>query len=128
MEPFVLAAVAFVCDGALLTVRKAGTERYLLPGGKLEPGESPLQAAVREVAEEIGLDVEELTELGVYSAAAANEPGRSLVSTVYVGELTGEPRACGEIAELRWSSLVAPPADLAPLLAEHVVPALLARR
>ena len=36
-----------------------------LPAGKLEKGESPSEAAIREVAEEVGLDVrEELEEVG----------------------------------------------------------------
>ena len=52
---FVVAAVAFVRDGHVLTVRKRGTTRFMLPGGKLEPGESAYAAAVREIREEVGL-------------------------------------------------------------------------
>ncbi|MDQ4110455.1 MAG: NUDIX domain-containing protein, partial [Actinomycetota bacterium] len=39
----------------MLTVRKNGTTKFMLPGGKLEPGESAAEAAVREVAEELGV-------------------------------------------------------------------------
>ncbi|WP_308195996.1 NUDIX hydrolase [Nocardioides bruguierae] len=126
MEPIILAAVAFVRDGRLLTVRKAGTTMFLLPGGKLEPGETPLEAARREVSEEVALDVAaaDLRLLGEFAAPAANEPGRSVVSTVYAADLPGEPVRSGEIAELRWSSLATPEDDLAPLLRDHVVPAL----
>src|SRR5699024_9883355 len=42
----------------LLTVRKQGTSRFMLPGGKLDPGEDAQQAAVREVAEELGLTID----------------------------------------------------------------------
>ena len=42
-------------DGLVLTVRKQGSDGFMMPGGKPEPGETPLQTACREVNEEIGL-------------------------------------------------------------------------
>lgn len=38
---------------------------WSLPGGKVEPGETPLQGAIRELEEETGIRVEEVTELGL---------------------------------------------------------------
>lgn len=124
MEPIVVAAVAFTRDGRVLTVRKRGTVMFMLPGGKLEPGESPADAARREVAEEVGLGVADLELLGEFTAAAANEPDRTVSSTVYRAPLPGEPRPAGEIAEIRWSPVDAVSGDLAPLLRDHVLPAL----
>jgi 8-oxo-dGTP pyrophosphatase MutT (NUDIX family) len=124
---FVVAAVAFVRDGRVLTVRKRGTSRFMLPGGKLEPGESAYAAAVREVREEVGLEVDDLTLLGEFTADAANEPGHLVESTVYAASLPGgvvEPAAAGEIAELRWVELAGAHDDLAPLLVDHVMPLL----
>ena len=40
--------------GLVLTVRKTGASGYMMPGGKPDPGETPLGAAVREVTEELG--------------------------------------------------------------------------
>jgi 8-oxo-dGTP diphosphatase len=124
----VVAAVAFVRDGQVLTVRKRGTTRFMLVGGKPEPGESTYDAAVRETREEVGLDVSgpgALEPLGVYLAPAANEPGRELHSTVFTAALPAEPRAAAEIAELRWMSLDGEGhEDLAPMLEHHVLPAL----
>ncbi|WP_426120332.1 DUF4031 domain-containing protein [Kocuria sp. LHG3120] len=118
-------------DGALLTVRKRGTERFMLVGGKLDPGESPAAAAVRESAEEVGLrlDAAQLRPLGVFVAPAANEAGTWVRCTVFTAPLTGRPVPLAEIEELRWQpvdedSAGALPADLAPLLREHVIPAL----
>ncbi len=91
-------------DGAVVTVRKAGTDRFMLPGGKWEEGESPLGCAIREVGEELGtiLEPQALTPLGRFDTATANEPGFLLVSEVFAAEVDGlqEPRA--EIAEARW--------------------------
>ncbi|MFW0797067.1 NUDIX domain-containing protein [Gordonia sp. CPCC 205515] len=111
--------------GDLLTVRKRGTERFMLPGGKPEPGESAIETAVRECAEEVGLrvDANGLRHLGTYRTAAANEPGHALVASVFaLGEPVEAVSAAAEIAEVRWLDLSAPlPGDLAPLLIECVI-------
>lgn len=51
----------------VLLVRQAGDQAWLAPGGLIEPGETPADAALREAWEETGLEVE-LTDLqGVYA-------------------------------------------------------------
>ncbi len=124
----VVSAVVFRDDdGRVLTVRKAGTQRFMLPGGKREPGETAAQTAIRECSEELGLtlDPARLTPLGVFLGDAANEPGRSLHSSVFTHPLEGAPTAAAEIAELRWLDPTQPlPDDLAPMLEHHVLPAL----
>ena len=56
----VRAQVALFTGGDLLCVRhrKAGREYFVLPGGHLDSGETLWEAAVREVREETGLEVE----------------------------------------------------------------------
>jgi len=125
---FVVAAVCLRDSaGRVLTVRKRGTESFMLVGGKIERGETPAQAALRETAEEVGLHLDEVLPLGHFVADAANEPGHLVDSTVFTAPLVGEPHVSGEIEELRWLD----PADLdgfgapvAPLLRDHVLPAL----
>lgn len=54
-------AVVRDADGRVLLVRRAnepGRGLWSIPGGRVEPGESAREAAVREVREETGLDVE----------------------------------------------------------------------
>ncbi|MFT4110619.1 NUDIX hydrolase [Propionicimonas sp.] len=114
-------------SGLVLTVRKRGTTRFMFPGGKPEPGESPEPTAVREAAEEVGavLDPASLVYLGRFASAAANEQGREVVAEVFShpGIPVGEPSA--ETEELRWQDAAGPyPEDLAPLLADAVLPAL----
>ena len=63
--------MAGVAGGAsfVLCRRSAGLNRHAaqwaLPGGRLDPGESPIEAALRETDEEVGLRLEESAVLGV---------------------------------------------------------------
>lgn len=122
----VSAVVLLRPDGRALSVRKTGTRMYMFPGGKPEPGESPLQTAVREVAEETGirLRAEELVSLGVHEAAAANEAGFRVVGDVFALRRPlarfEAPVKAAEIGDLIWldpAALEAPEGHgLAPLL------------
>lgn len=114
----------------VLTVRKRGTELYQYPGGKPEQGESPRDAAVREIAEETGLSIDTtaLTEIGSFSAVAANEPDTTVVADVFAfadAGAVGEPVVAAEIAEAAWLPLGTtsvtpddPAHPLAPLMFE----------
>lgn len=128
--------VAAICirdaSDRLLTVRKRGTAKFMLPGGKLEPGETPAHAVVRETAEETGItvDLSQLVRLGHWRAPAANERGTSIESTVYIADVDRpEPEVAREIAQLRWLDLSHTDEfdDLAPMLTLHVIPALVSR-
>lgn len=118
-------------DGEVLTVRKSGTDRFMLPGGKPEPGETPVQTAVRECAEELSVELwpEDLRQLGTFHAEAANEPGRLVTGEIFLHDAVPaavDAAPAAEIAELRWLCPAAEPMpeDLAPLLAHEVLPAL----
>lgn len=91
-------------DGAVATVRKAGTDRFMLPGGKWEYDESPLQCAIRELDEELGVTLtpDRLAPLGRFTTATANEPGFRLVSEVFTASVDVRPQPRAEIAEARW--------------------------
>jgi 8-oxo-dGTP diphosphatase len=121
----IVAAVLRDHTGCVLTVRKAGTDRFMLPGGKRESGEDDLTALARELREELGIEVRVGPFIGRFQAPAANEPGRQVVGDIYLATTTETPAVGAEIAELLWIPLKGPyPAALAPLLQFEVLPRL----
>lgn len=132
-----ITAVAFLRDGPegteVLAVRKRGTGSYMQVGGKLEPGEAALQAAIREVDEELGVPLapENVELLGDFEAIAANEPATLVRSTVFVTRtpLPDPLQVRAELADHRWFRVQDPGSGtrLAPLMTGHILPALLRR-
>lgn len=120
----VVTAVIRDPDGRLLLVRKHGTRVFMMPGGKMEPRETPAEALARELAEEISLRVDpnELVPLGTRRAAAANEPDHVVEAELFAWSGPVDAQPAGEIAELWWR------ADddnsdrpIAPLTRQHVI-------
>ena len=68
------------------------------PGGRLEAGESPLAAALREASEEIGLDPAAVEILGPLSPLATFTS--QVLITPFVGVLPSRPRLCPNPAEV----------------------------
>ena len=82
-----------VQDRRVLLIRKKrglGAGKINAPGGKLEPGETPLQSAIREAQEEIGVIPSNLEECGLLHFQFTD--GYSLQCTVFIaGGFTGDP-------------------------------------
>lgn len=89
--------------GRLLVVRSRNKKAFYLPGGKIEPGESPADALRREVREELGIDLERPVVLKRYVAPAYGEGEGAMVDmTCFTAQLRGTPRPTSEIAELTY--------------------------
>ena len=118
----IVAAVVVDERGRLLVVRKRGTTAFMQPGGKLEPGESPVDALAREIREELGVGITDVRELGHHTAIAANEPGHTVDAELFFVTLDGVPQIAAEIEEMAWIDPHAPgDIALAPLTAEAVL-------
>ncbi|MGO1234719.1 MAG: NUDIX hydrolase [Microbacterium gubbeenense] len=113
--------------GHVLAVRKRGTSMFMQPGGKPDPGESAVDTAIREVREElrVELDPARMRLLGVFEAPAANEDGYVVRGTVFTHPPVEVTTPAAEIEEIRWVATEGPPsADLAPLMTTRILPAL----
>jgi mutator protein MutT len=96
-----------VRDRKLLLTRSRGKNFFVAPGGKLENGETSEQALIRELSEELQINVreEDLTEFGTFHAVAAGSDDRVLQMDVFVvNEWQGEITPSSEIEEIRWVS------------------------
>jgi 8-oxo-dGTP diphosphatase len=115
----VVAGALSDADGRVLMARRPAGKQHAglweFPGGKVEPGETPGAALVRELREELGIAIDSDALLPV---AFSESPGdRHLVLLLYrCRSWRGEPRAL-DAAEIRWvavNDLAAfdmPPAD-----------------
>ncbi len=53
--------------GEVLLQKRSDTGEWCVPGGALEPGETYIEAATRELSEEVGIKVSDLKLFGLYS-------------------------------------------------------------
>lgn len=107
--------VVILREGGVLLTRRA-IEPYggywAIPGGFINPGESPEEAARREAREEIAVEVEICSFLGLYPTWYV--PGDWTVAAVYVATCSSQPRAdLREVSEVAWFSFDELPGEMA---------------
>ncbi len=127
----IAAAIVTDRDGRCLLVRKSGSTVFMQAGGKLEPGESALDALTRELREELGVELDESAAeyLGIYRAEAAHEPNTLVSAAVFAVESAAEVTPHGEIDELLWiDRLDGISVELAPLTRDELLPLWASRR
>ncbi|QTX03431.1 NUDIX hydrolase [Agromyces archimandritae] len=103
------AAIALVRDRRVLMVTARGRDVYFMPGGKIDPGETPAEAAAREAREEVSLelDPDALEFLFDVAVQAHGEPeGRIVRMAVFRASTDDEPAPAAEVEALHWASSV----------------------
>ena len=114
-------------DGAteILNVLAHNKTKYGFPGGKVEDGETPEQAVIRETIEELGVEPIDIVPKGMYSALTPE--GRKIDMYVFAGSVSGDIGPNAEIAELHWLTYQQMSENLdilTPMTIEHVLPLL----
>lgn len=120
----VKAGLCLLQEGRVLLARSQGDAHFQIPGGKIEPGETDVDALVREAREELDVKLDRATavHLETFEAAAAGRPDMIVEIRLYLADVTGTPRPSSEIAELHWQPLdtaVVPCSDVVGL---HILP------
>ncbi|APU13530.1 ADP-ribose pyrophosphatase [Actinoalloteichus fjordicus] len=90
-------------DRRILSARTRGRDVFYFPGGKREPGESDVETLVREVREELAVEIvpDTARRLGTFETQAHGKPAGVLVRlTCYTAEAVGTPTASMEIEEI----------------------------
>ena len=108
-RPFLAVSAAILRDGKVLVVRRArqpALDRYTLPGGGVELGETLHEAVIREVREETALSVEPVALAGEREVIVRDGEGRverHFVILCFAARwLAGEPVLNEELDDARW--------------------------
>jgi ADP-ribose pyrophosphatase YjhB (NUDIX family) len=81
-------AAVFDEQGQILLMKRTDDGTWCLPGGFVDPNESPRETAVRETREETGLDVRVVDLVALYTRKPGRHGPHNLVSPTYLCEVT----------------------------------------
>ena len=101
-------ALIYLKDGKILSTRTKGREKFYIPGGKRENGESDEQTLIREIQEELSVMIDDssISYMGTFKAQSDGAADGVIVKmTCYTAEFIGELAPANEIAEIRWLTL-----------------------
>lgn len=92
-------------DQQVLITRSRGKDIYYIPGEKRESGESDAEALIREIQEELSVQLipASLQYIRTFSAQAHGHPeGVDVKMTCYAAGYEGTIKAAAEIEEVAW--------------------------
>jgi 8-oxo-dGTP diphosphatase len=111
-NPYPTVDVVIETSGGIVLIERANEPKgWALPGGFIDYGEAPADAARREAMEETGLEVE-LSDLLFVYGAPDRDPRQHNLSIVYVGRAEGEPKGGDDAARAAVFPLDALPSPL----------------
>jgi mutator protein MutT len=115
-------------DRKFLLERHGGNDTYIVPGGKLEAGETSEQALIRELREEFGLAIKErnLQALGSFESQAVHNPQSIVTIDMFlVKEWEGEMKLDDGIEGMIWVDAAnVHEINVSSITTNHVIPLL----
>ena len=108
----------YIKDRRILSTRSKGKDAWYIPGGKREKGESDHEALIREVKEELTVDLlpETIKYLNTFKAQAHAKPeGVYVQMTCYMADYIGDLVPSAEIEEMSWLTSDTDPLLLSPV-------------
>lgn len=104
LQPAIVTAVVTSKLGVLLGRRRDGRPPWTFPGGEAEPGEAPIDTAIRETKEEAGLEIKVSHALGERDHPVTGRHMIYLAARPYHGtDVRNGDEA--ELIEVRWAAL-----------------------
>tara|TARA_B110000027_G_C15951367_1_gene225741 strand:+ start:122 stop:520 length:399 start_codon:yes stop_codon:yes gene_type:complete len=94
-------------NGKILSTRSKGKDTFYIPGGKRELGETDIDTLVREIKEELDVEIikDSANYYGTFIAQSHGDISGVMVNmTCYMASYIGLLRASSEIAEYQWLS------------------------
>ena len=95
----------YIKDKKILSTRSRGKDTYYIPGGKRDGEETDQEALIRELKEELTIDLipETIKHVGTFEAQAHGKPEGTVVRmTCYSSDFIGEIKPAAEIEEVVW--------------------------
>jgi len=106
VSPTLAASAACFRDGKVLIAKRIKPPLWSLPGGRIEPGETPEAAAARELMEETGVTAEIVALAGEREVVLKDEGGgiaaRFRIFAFAARWQAGEAKPGAEAAEVAW--------------------------
>lgn len=106
IEPTLAASAACFRDGKVLIAKRLKPSLWSLPGGRLEPGETLAEAAIRELYEETGVTAEAVGLAGQTEVIRKDRSGaiiaRFRIHAFAARWRSGEARPGPEAADVAW--------------------------
>lgn len=107
-------------DGRILLIRRKDNQKWAMPGGALDVGETPAEGVVREALEETGVHSEPIALVGVFDSRFTGGVSRHhLYQFVFLcrpldNQEMDAPSHAHEVLDAQWFSENALPEDLDP--------------
>lgn len=98
-------ALIIIENGRILSTKSKGKNKYYIPGGKRENNETDVQTLIREIKEELSVNIikESVEYVGTFKAQSDGAiDGTIIKMTCYQANYIGKLREDNEIEEIRW--------------------------